>query len=67
MNVFSYVIFSDMFVSIQYSINLDSTMNAVFLAVNFIIKGFVTLLLTYALHHQFKYRCGIPVGKYSFV
>jgi|ERR1712137_784686 len=51
---------SDLFVTIQYALNIDfdSTLSSVFLGINFFLKGLITLLLTFALHHQFKYRCG---------
>lgn len=44
-------------------LDIDSTANSIFLAINFILKGLVALLLTLALHHQYKYRCGSIQGK----
>jgi hypothetical protein len=51
---------SDLFAIVQYSIAGSTTdqWNAALLGLGFGLRGVVNLLLTYSLHHQWKYRCG---------
>jgi len=52
--------FSSLIIAIQYSIDPDvsTTWENILLATGFLLHGFVTFALTFALHHQWRFRSG---------